>query len=70
MIDADSDRYVPVSKLFYSFHSEFEAIVMDMLGDKIDRKTLDTVFSSFDELQEEYHNKLNELWGKEGENHG
>ena len=70
MIDADSDRYAPVSELFYSFHSEFEAIVMDMLGDKIDRKTLDTVFSSFDELQEKYHNKLNELWGKEGENHG
>jgi hypothetical protein len=43
---------------------------MDMLGDKIDRKTLDTVFSFFDELQEDYHNRLNELYGKDGEEHG
>ena len=43
---------------------------MDMLGDRIDIKTLDIVFSSFDELQEDYHNKLNELYGKEGEDHG
>ena len=28
---------------------------MDLLGDRIDRKTLDTVFSSFDELQENYN---------------
>ena len=56
--------------LFGSFHGEFEAIVMDLLGDRIDRKTLDTVFSSFDELQENYHNKLRELYGKDGENHG
>ena len=33
-----------VNDLFYSFHSEFEAIVMDMLGDRIDRKTLNTMF--------------------------
>ena len=59
-----------VNELFYSFHSEFEAIVMDMLGEKIDRKTLDIVFSSFDELQEDYHNKLYELYGKDGEDHG
>ena len=59
-----------VNALFYSFHSEFEAIVMDMLGERIDRKTLDIVFSSFDELQEDYHNKLDELYGKEGEDHG
>ena len=43
---------------------------MDLLGARIDRKTLDTVFSSFDELQENYHNKLRELYGKDGENHG
>jgi hypothetical protein len=43
---------------------------MDMLGDRIDKKTLDTVFSSFDELQEEYHNKLHELLRKEVKNHG
>ena len=54
---------ITVTNLFYSFHSEFEAIVMDMLGDRIDKKTLDIVFSSFDELQEDYHNKLNELYG-------
>ena len=59
-----------VNDLFYSFHSEFEAIVMDILGDRIDKKTLDTVFSSFDELQEEYHNKLHELLRKEVKNHG
>lgn len=59
-----------ITDLFYSFHSEFEAIVMDMLGDRIDKKTLETVFSSFDELQEEYHNKLHELLRKEVKNHG
>lgn len=59
-----------INDLFSGFHGEFEAIVMDMLGDKTDRKTLDIVFSSFDELQEEYHNKLYELYGKDGEKHG
>ena len=43
--------------------------VWEKLGDRIDRKTLDTVFSSFDELQEEYHNKLYELL-REVKNHG
>ena len=43
---------------------------MDMLGEKIDRKTLDIVFSSFDELQEDYHNKLHELLRREVKNHG
>jgi len=43
---------------------------MDMLGNRIDKKTLDTVFSYFDELQEEYHNKLHELLRKEVKNHG
>ena len=37
---------------------------------RIEKKTLDTVFSSFDELQEEYHNKLHELLRKEVKNHG
>ena len=59
-----------VNDLFYSFHSEVEAIVMDMLGDRIDRKTLDIVFSSFDELQEDYHNKLHELLRRGVKNHG
>ena len=43
---------------------------MDMLGNRIEKKTLDTVFSSFDELQEEYHNMLHELLRKEVKNHG
>jgi hypothetical protein len=43
---------------------------MDMLGDRIDKKTLDTVFSSFDELQEEYHNRLYELLRRGMKNHG
>jgi hypothetical protein len=42
---------------------------MDMLGDRIDKKTLDTAFSSFDELQEEYHSKLYELLRSEVKNH-
>ncbi|MEF2898944.1 MAG: hypothetical protein ACLT27_11985 [Ruminococcus sp.] len=43
---------------------------MDMLGDRIDRKTLNTMFSYYDGLQEEYHNKLHELLRKEVKNHG
>ncbi len=58
-----------VNDLFYSFHNEFEAIIMDMLGNRIDKKTLDTVFSSFDELQEEYHNRLYELLRRGVKNH-
>ena len=50
-----------VNMLFYDFHSEFEAIVMDMLGDKIDKRTLDTMFEDFDSLQEDYHNRLKNL---------
>lgn len=42
---------------------------MDMLGDRIDRKTLDIVFSSFDELQEKYHNRLYELLRRGVKNH-
>ena len=59
-----------VNELFYSFHSEFEAIVMDMVGESVPQRVLDTMFSFFDELQEEYHNKLYELYGKDGEDHG
>ena len=29
-------EYKAVDKLFYSFHSEFEAIVMDMIAEKTD----------------------------------
>ena len=42
---------------------------MDMLGDRIDKKTLETVFSSFEELQEEYHNRLYELLRRGVKNH-
>ena len=38
---------------------------MDILGERVDKKTLDTAFSSFDELQEEYHSKLYELLRRE-----
>ena len=40
-----------------------------VLGDRIDKNTLDTVFSSFDELQEEYHNRLYELLRRGVKNH-
>ena len=51
-----------VNKLFYDFHSEFEAIVMDMVAGKIDKRTLDTMFEDFDSLQEDYHNRLKNLF--------
>ena len=50
-----------VNSLFYDYHSECEAIIMDMIADKIDRKLLDIIFSDLDELQEEYHNRLKAL---------
>ena len=51
-----------IDSLFYCYHSEVESIIMDMVADKIDRKTLDTVFSDLDELQEKYHNRLKDLY--------
>ena len=53
-----------VDSLFYSYHSEVESIIMDMVADKIDRKTLDTVFADLDELQEKYHDRLDDLLRK------
>ena len=53
-----------INRLFYDYHSEVESIIMDMIGDRIDRKTLDTVFSDLDELQEEYHDRLKSLLRK------
>ncbi len=50
-----------INDLFYSYHSEFEAIVMDLIGDKINKRLLDLMFSDFDSLQEEYHNKLKQV---------
>ena len=51
-----------IEELFYSFHSEFESIVMDLIGGKIDRRILDAMFEDFDTLQEEYGNKIKKLW--------
>lgn len=62
--------YKAVNDLFYSFHSEFEAIVMDMAADKIDKRTLDTMFEDFDSLQEEYHNRIKKIYGKDGKANG
>ena len=53
-----------IDSLFYDYHSECEAIIMDMVADRIDRKTLDTVFADLDELQEKYHNRLDDLLRK------
>ena len=59
-----------VNALFHSFHSELETIVMDTFGDKVSYNLMSCVFIDLDEVQEEYHNKLSELYGKEGEDHG
>ena len=59
--------YKAVSELFYSFHSEFEAIVMDMIAEKTDRRTRDTMFEDLDSLQEEYHKKLQEIYREDGD---
>ena len=59
-----------INALFHSFHSELEAIVMDTLGDRVSYNLLTSVFIDLDEVQEDYHNKLSELYGKEGENNG
>lgn len=53
-----------INSLFYDYHSEVEAIVMDMVADKIDRKTLDIMFADLDVLQEDYHSRLKDLLRK------
>ena len=60
-IEKKNINFDMVDKLFYDYHSECEAIIMDMISDKIDKKLLDTIFSDLDELQEEYHNRLKAL---------
>ncbi len=62
--------YKATAELFYSFHSELEAIVMDMVGDLIDKRTLDTMFEDLDSLQEEYHEKLRKIYREDGEDRG
>jgi hypothetical protein len=59
-----------VNGLFCEFHGEFEAIVMDTVGGKIEPYLLDRMFEDFDNLQEIYHDKLKKLCEKEGENNG
>lgn len=59
-----------VNALFAHYHGELEAIVMDTLGDKVSYNLLTSVFIDLDEAQETHHNKLSELYGKEGENDG
>ena len=54
-----------INSLVYDYHSECESIIMDMIADKIDWKTLDTVFTDLDELQEKYHDRLSDLLRKE-----
>lgn len=66
----DNPSFQEIDGLFNRFHSEFEAIVMDMLGDKVSYNLLSCVFCDLDETQEEYHNKLSELYGKDGEDNG
>ena len=60
-IEKKNINFDMVDKLFYDYHSECEAIIMDMIADKIDSNLLDVVFSDLDELQEEYHNRLKAL---------
>lgn len=43
---------------------------MDMLGDKIDKRTLDTMFADFDSLQEDYHNRFKAIYREDGEEDG
>ncbi len=63
-------EYKAVDKLFYSFHIEFEAIVMDMIAEKTDKRIIDTMFEDFDRLQEEYHEKLRQICREDGEDRG
>lgn len=63
-------EYKAVDELFYSFHSEFEAIVMDMIDEKTDKRIIDTIFEDFDRLQEEYHEKLRQICREDGEDRG
>lgn len=51
-----------IDSLFYGYHSECEAIIMDMVSDKIDKNTLNIIFAELDELQEDYHNRLKDLY--------
>ena len=59
-----------VNGLFNRFQCELEAIIMDMLGDKVSYNLLNCVFEDLDETQEDFNNQLEELYGKDGEDNG
>ena len=59
-----------VNALFNRFHGEIEALIMDMLGDKVSYNLLNCVFEDLDEAQEDFNNQLATLYGKDGENNG
>ena len=59
-----------VNDLFNRFHGEIEALIMDMLGDKVNYNLLNCVFEDLDETQEDFNNQLATLYGKDGENNG
>ena len=63
-------EYKAVDELVYSFHSELEASVMDMIDEKTDKRIIDTMFEDFDRLQEEYHEKLRQICREDGEDRG
>ncbi|MBQ8965900.1 hypothetical protein [Ruminococcus sp.] len=66
----ESPSFQEINRLFYRFHGELESIIMDKLGDEVSYNLLSCVFEQLDETQEEYHNKLAELYGKDGEDNG
>ena len=43
---------------------------MDMIGEKTDKRIIDTMFEDFDRLQEEYHEKLRQICREDGEDRG
>lgn len=59
-----------VNDLLTRFHGENEALIMDMLGDKVSYNLLNCVFEDLDETQEDFNNQLATLYGKDGENNG
>lgn len=65
-----NSSFQDVNGLFNRFHCELEAIIMDMLGDKVSYNLLNCVFEDLDETQKDFNNQLEELYGKDGEDNG
>lgn len=59
-----------VSRLLNRFHSELESIAMDRLGDEVNYNLLSGVLGEFEDTLDEFQEKLNGLYGKDGENNG